>query len=200
MYCVSIDLDEMMSNKESDIQNLTGRILLATPNISDAYIRKSMVYICEHSAEGAMGLIINKILPDLNLLQILTKIRFCDIGNVKIHIGGDRDLDKCFILHTNANLSENTVFIHDNIFLTTCDNMMKSLSFVMSESVRKILCLGCYRWDSQQLENEVTSNYWIPIQADEALIFGDPLADKWSKAFLKIGLHSCLFLDKFGRA
>ncbi len=189
-----------MSNRENDIRNLTGKILLATPNISDTYISKSMVYICEHSDKGAMGVIVNKILPEMSLLQIFTKINSRDIGNVKIHIGGDRDIDKGYILHTNNNLSENTIFVHDNIFMTTCDNVVKSFAFMMGESERKILCLGCYRWDPLQLENEVASNYWIPIHADEALIFGNPCADKWSKAFLKIGLHFPLFLDKFGRA
>ena len=189
-----------MSNRENDIQNLTGKILLATPNISDIYIRRSMVYICEHSDAGVMGVIINKILPETRLLQILTRIELGDIGNAKIHIGGDRDIDKCYIVHTTKNLSENTMLVQDNIFLTVCDNVVKSFAFVMGEPERKILCLGCYRWDFGQLEKEVTSNYWIPIQADEALIFGDPFADKWSKAFLKIGLRSPLFLDRFGRA
>jgi len=190
----------MMSNRENDIQNLTGKILLATPNLSDEYVRRSMVYICEHSDAGAMGVIINKILPETHLLQILTRIELGDIGDVKIHIGGDRDVDKCYILHTNKNLSENTIPIQDNIFLTTCDSVARTFSFVMDEPERKILCMGCYRWDSEKLEKEITSNYWIPIQADEALIFGDPFADKWSKAFLKIGLRSPLFLDRFGRA
>ncbi len=200
MYNTSIDLDEMMSNRESDIRDLTGRILLATPNIPDIYMRKSMVYICRHSNGEALGLVVNKILPEINLLQILTKGSLGDAGNIKIHIGGDQDIDKCYILHTNQNLSENTIFVRDNIFMTTCDDLMKSFSFVMSKSERKILCLGCYRWGAQELENEVSSNYWIPIPSDEALIFGDSRTDKWSKAFLKIGLRSPLFLDKFGKA
>ena len=200
MYHISIDLDGMMSNRENDIQDLTGKILLATPNISNAYMSKSMVYICEHSDKGAMGVVINKILPNMNLLQIFTKMNFGDIGDVEIRIGGDRDIDKGYILHTNKNISENTIAVRDNIRITTCDNLVNTFAFIMGESERKILCVGCYRWDSQQLENEITSNYWIPIRADEALIFGDSCADKWSKAFLKIGLRFPLFLDKFGRA
>jgi len=200
VYRISIDLDGMMSNRENDIQDLTGKILLAAPNISDAYVSKSMVYICEHSDKGAMGVIINKVLPNISLLQIFTRMNFADIENMKIHIGGNRDIDKGYILHTNKNISENTILVHDNILMTTCDNIVNSFAFMMGESERKILCLGCYRWDSQELENEVASNYWIPICADEALIFGDPCADKWGKAFLKIGLHFPLFLDKFGRA
>ena len=122
------------------------------------------------------------------------------LPGVQQRVRKGRDVDKCYVLHTNKNLSENTVSVQDNIFLTVCDNVARTFSFVMDEPERKILCLGCYRWDSGKLEKEITSNYWIPIQADEALIFGDPFADKWSKAFLKIGLRSPLFLDRFGRA
>lgn len=187
-----------MSNRESDIQDLTGKILLATPNVSDAYMNKSMVFVCKHSSEGAVGVIINKIIPEMSFT---TQIKLSDIvGNIKIHIGGNKDLDNCYILHTNNNLSENTISIDNNIFLTVCSDIIKSLEFVSKEPKRKILCLGCYNWDPLQLENEIAENYWIPIPADEALIFGDSLATKWSKAFLKIGLNSHLFLDKSGRA
>jgi len=187
-----------MSNRESDIQDLTSRILLATPNISDAYMNKSMVFVCKHSSEGAVGVIINKIIPKLSLV---TQIKLDDIvGDVSIHIGGNKDLDNCYILHTNSNLSEDTIAVDNNIFLTVCSDIIKSLEFVNKDPKRKILCLGCCCWDPQQLENEIAANYWIPIPADEALIFGDSLATKWSKAFLKIGLHSHLFLDKSGRA
>ena len=198
MYYVIISLSEIMSNRENDLQNLTGKVLLATPNISDAYVHKSIVFICKHSKEGALGVIVNKIIPQL---PFVTHMKLDDIiGNAKIHIGGNTDIDNCYILHTNSNLSGNTIPICDDIFLTRCDDIVRSLSFVNNEPERKILCLGCYNWDPQQLENEITSNYWIPIPADEALIFGSSYVDKWDKAFLKIGLHSSLFLNKSGIA
>jgi putative transcriptional regulator len=188
----------MMSNRESDIQDLTGKILLATPSISDDYINKSMILICKHSSEGAVGVIINKIIPETSFI---TQIKLSDIiGDIKIHIGGNKDLDNCYILHTNNNLSENTISVDNNIYLTTCSDIIKSIEFVNKEPKRKMLCLGCCCWDPGQLENEIASNYWVPIPSDEALIFGDSLATKWDKAFLKIGLHSHLFLDKSGRA
>ena len=187
-----------MSNRKNDIRNLAGEILLATPNISDAYVPKSMVFVYQHNNDGASGVIINKIIPDF---PFVPQIKLGDIiGNVKIHMGGNQDLDNCYIIHTNPNLSENTTLIRDNIFLTICSDIIKSLAFVNNEPERKILTLGCYHWDAQQLEEEIASNYWIPIPADEALIFGDPLADKWSKAFLKIGLRSSVFLDHPGTA
>lgn len=187
-----------MSNRGNDLQNLTGKVLLATPNISDAYIHKSIVFICKHSKKGACGVIVNKIIPQL---PFITHMKLDDIiGNAKIHMGGNTDLDNCYILHTNRNLSDNTISVCDDIFLTKCDDIVRSLSFVNNEPERKILCLGCYNWGPQQLENEITSNYWIPIPADEALIFGSSSVDKWNKAFLKIGLHSYMFLDKSGIA
>ena len=63
-----------------------------------------------------------------------------------------------------------------------------------------MLCMGCCLWEADQLEEEVASGYWVPIEADEALIFGDPRADKWSKALLKIGSHSNVFAEAAGNA
>lgn len=185
----------------NDIQNLTGRILLSTPIMNEGRVNKSMILVCEHSKDGAMGLIINKILPELNLISILNKFDDSLVDELVIYLGGDKSLDKCFILHTDDRQpSDNTKTIQNNLFLTTSNDILKSLTFLSSAPDRRILCVGCYTWESLQLENEVASNYWIPISADEALIFGNPHADKWGKAFLKIGLNYHLFLNKFGNA
>lgn len=190
-----------MSNKDSDIQNLTGRILLSTPSAREGRVNKSMIFICEHGEKGAMGVTINKILPELNLISILNKFDDSLEKELIIHLGGDKSLDKCFILHTNeTQLFSGTRPVHNNLFLTISDDILKSLTFLNKNPERKILCVGCCTWEAFQLEEEVSSNYWIPIVADEALIFGDPHIDKWSKAFLKIGLNSSLFLDKTGNA
>lgn len=190
-----------MCNRTNDLRNLTGKILLTTPNVSDAYMPESMVLVCKHTKKGAMGVIINKPLHEWSILALRMQ---CDIDdaleNVKLYTGGNQNLETCYILHTNRNLTKDTICIKKNLYLTSNDDLVKSINFVKNDSERKILCLGCYRWESSQLEKEIISNLWIPIDADEALIFGDPSADKWSKGFLKIGLHSSLLLSKFGTA
>ena len=191
-----------------DIQNLKGKILLSSPSSVNGYLEKAMIFVCRHSEEGAMGLIINRLisnrisqLPIFKQLLINSHDSADPILNANIHIGGDREIETCFILHSNKNLIENTEAIDDNILLTTNEDAVESLNFVINNYPEQtILCFGCQIWEEHQLEKEITANQWIPIPADVALIFGNPYVDKWSKAFLKIGLHSTFFVDRSGKA
>ncbi len=190
-----------MCNRANDLRNLTGKILLITPNVSDVYIPESMVLVCKHTKKGAMGVVINKPLHELGLLALRMQ---CDIEddlmNVKLYTGGNQNLETCYILHTNRNLTRDTFCVKKNLYLTTSDDLVEAINFINQDPERKIICLGCYFWEAAQLEKEILSNLWVPIDADEALIFGYPSVDKWSKAFLKIGLNASLLLDKFGTA
>ncbi len=192
-----------MNNRNNDLQNLTGYILLATPTIVSEYLSQSMIYICDHSKDGAMGVVINKLIPDVHILNIFRKWKLgnndSSFKDLHIHFGGMDEIDKCFIIHSDDCMVKNSQIIKNHTALTISDDIIKS--FITSGGPkRKILCMGCCTWTNGQLENEIASNYWIPIPADEALIFGDPFSDKWGKAFLKIGLHSKLFSDKSGNA
>ncbi len=195
-----------MNNKDmrnNRLTNLTGYILLSSPNMISNYLNRSMIYICDHSNDGALGVVINKLIPDINILSILKRL---NIKNEQImdsfpliYFGGIEEIDKCFIVHSDECMIKYSQIINNHIALTISDNFVKSFT-ELSESKRKIVCIGCYTWSKSQLENEIASNYWIPIPADEALIFGNPFVDKWSKAFLKIGMNSKLFLNQRGNA
>ena len=188
-----------MSKKRNDLQKLTGSILLATPTISTDYLQKTMIYICEHSEDGAMGLVINKLIPDANIINTIRKLRDNLLGDINIYFGGMEEIDKCFILYSDDNATFANNIIKDQIALTISDDILKTVT-TFGGPERKIICMGCCTWSSGQLENEIAENNWIPIPADEALIFGDPRSDKWSKAFLKIGLRSKLFVHTAGNA
>jgi putative transcriptional regulator len=190
-----------MSNVKNDIENLTGKILLATPAISNEYLSKSMVFICSHDRTGAMGLVINKPIPNMDIKSLLQKLQVNSDGleNLEMHFGGLEETDRCFILHSDDYLASESTRIKNNIALTINTDIIRA-STSNSGPQKKIICIGCCMWEVEQLENEVASSYWIPIESDEALIFGDPRADKWSKALLKIGLHTNLFLNMSGTA
>ncbi|MDR0677193.1 MAG: YqgE/AlgH family protein [Holosporaceae bacterium] len=185
----------------SDIRNLTGKILIATPSVPNVYLNKTMVYICSHNKNGAMGIVINKLIPNMNVRDILEKlgINSPNVENLNIHFGGPEEIDKCFVLHTDdCNIME-SVSVTDRISLTLSGDIIK---IMMSEGgpKRKLLCMGCCVWYAEQLENEVASSYWVSIDSDEALIFGDAKSDKWSKALLKIGSLSTFFSNSQGNA
>ncbi len=198
MYCNTV---KYMSNVKNDIENLTGKILLATPAISNEYLNKSMVFICSHDRTGAMGLVINKPIPNMDIKSLLQKLQVNSDGleNLEMHFGGLEETDRCFILHSDDYLASESTRIKDNIALTINTDIIRA-STSNGGPQKKIICIGCCMWEVEQLENEVASSYWIPIESDEALIFGDPRADKWSKALLKIGLHTNLFLNMSGTA
>ena len=198
MYCNTV---KYMSNVKNDIENLTGKILLATPAISNEYLNKSMVFICSHDRTGAMGLVINKPIPNMDIKSLLQKLKINSDGleNLEMHFGGPEETDRCFILHSDDYIASESTRIKNNIALTINTDIIRA-STSKDGPQKKIICIGCCMWEVEQLENEVASSYWIPIESDEALIFGDPRADKWSKALLKIGLHTNLFLNMSGTA
>jgi putative transcriptional regulator len=161
-----------------------------------------MVYICSHDKNGAMGIVVNKLIPNMNIKDILEKlnIKSDSFENLDTYFGGAEEINRCFILHSDDYLSSESTIISDNIALTINADIIRLITSGRGCPQKKILCMGCCLWDTDQLENEVASSYWIPIESDEALIFGDPKADKWSKALLKIGFQTSLFLDTHGNA
>lgn len=190
-----------MISIDNDIQNLTGKILVSTSSISKEYLNKSMIFVCSHDKNGAMGVIINKLIPNMNMKDLLTKLEINrkNIKNIDIHFGGREEIDRCFVLHSDDCLVIDSTIITKNIAMTINTDIIKAITSSV-DSKKKIFCLGCCLWDSEQLENEVASSHWIPIEADEALIFGDPNTDKWSKALLKIGSQTTLFSNIHGNA
>jgi putative transcriptional regulator len=190
-----------MKNINNDIQNLLGKILLSTPSISNEYLNKSMVLVCSHDKNGAMGVVINKLIPNMSIKSILErlKINSDDIENIDTYFGGPEEIDRCFILHSDDYLSQESTIVSNNIALTINSDVIRAMTSSGGPQ-KKILCMGCCIWDAEQLENEVASSYWIPIEPDEALIFGDPKVDKWSKALLKIGSQTSVFSDTHGTA
>lgn len=201
IYDAIIDLVEFMNNNSNDISNLIGKILLSTSSISNEYLTKSMVFVCSHDKNGAMGIVINKLIPNMSIRSVLEKLKIKsnETNNVEIYFGGNKEIDRCFTLHSNDYLADGSTVISNNIALTINVDIVKALISRGGPS-RKMLCMGCCIWEPYQLENEVASSYWIPIEADEALIFGDPHADKWSKALLKIGSNTNVFSDFHGNA
>lgn len=193
-----------MSKLKNDIENLTGKILLATPAISNEYLNRSMVLVCSQDDSGAMGLIINKPIPNMNIKKLMKKLNLDSNGleNLDVYFGGLEETDRCFVLHSDEYISEESTIIRDGVALTINSDVIRASFFGgWNQGPReKVICIGCCIWEADQLENEVASSYWIPVESDEALIFGNPKADKWSKALLKIGVHTSLFSRESGNA
>jgi putative transcriptional regulator len=185
----------------NDIRNLTGKVLLSTLSDSNNYLNKSMIYVCSHDKNGAMGVVINKLIPNIDIGGLLKSLKLNNkkLGNLNIHFGGMEEIGRYFILHSDDYMSQYSTLINSPIALTINKDILNMLTSEGGPS-KKLICIGCCIWDADQLENEVASSYWIPIKQDEALIFGDSKADKWSKALLKIGSNTNMFSEIHGNA
>jgi putative transcriptional regulator len=137
----------------------------------------------------------------MNIFSILERLQVSteSVENLEIHFGGLEEMNKCFILHSDDYMSSGSKLIVNNIAVSMNEDVTK-VATSSGGPKKKLLCMGCCIWVPEQLENEVASSYWIPIDADEALIFGDSSVDKWSKALLKIGSSTNLFSDFQGNA
>jgi putative transcriptional regulator len=160
-----------------------------------------MVYVCSHDRNGAMGVVINKLIPNLDIGGLLKNLRTKNKGlaNLNIHFGGGEEIDRCFVLHSDDYMSHNSQLIGNHVALTINKDILNVITANGGPS-KKLICIGCCIWDRDQLEDEVASSYWVPVDQDEALIFGDPKVDKWSKALMKIGSKTNMFSDVQGSA
>lgn len=185
------------------IPNLQGKLLIATPEMDDEFFARSVIYICEHSSQGVMGLMISSP-TDLSVLELLTRMDF-QMANQRNYTedqmvlsGGPVSQDRGFILHTKTEQS----FLHsypidDRISLTTSGDILET--FGTENAPEKFLvCLGCATWKNDQLEQEIARNYWIYAPSSEKILFETGYLDRWNEANELLGITA--ILGKAGRA
>lgn len=189
-----------------DIMNLTNHFLVAMPSMKDPYFQHSVIYICEHNEEGAMGLIINSPI-DITVGGMLKQV---DIESAypqsqtkslkePVFNGGPVSEDRGFILHRPKDHYESSVRMTDDIAVTTSKDILTVLG-TDAEPQGYIVALGYSGWEAGQLENELSDNSWLTIEADSDLIFNTPTRDKWNKAIQKLGIDPVQLSGESGHA
>lgn len=183
--------------------NLQGQLLIATPDMDDAYFDRSVIYICDHNEQGAMGLMINSP-TDLSVMELLAKMDFL-MANERTYAkdqlvlsGGPVSQDRGFIVHTYTpkNLIH-TYPINDDISLTTSGDILDT--FGREDAPEKfIVCLGCCTWKAGQIEEEIAKNYWQVAPVSEKILFETGYLDRWSEAYEWLGFST--IPAKAGRA
>jgi len=178
---------------------LNGQLLVAMPDMADQYFAKSVIYLCAHSEDGAMGIILNqpsqiKSFPDLLVqLQIIApqdRIRLpTQIGQFPVLSGGPVQTDRGFILHTpDFHLDQSTMSIDDSVSLTATIDVLRAIASGDGPS-RAMMALGYAGWDPGQLENEIQHNGWLHCPADPALVFDHEISTKYARALRSIGVE-----------
>lgn len=189
---------------------LDGKMLIAMPGMRDERFTKSVIYVCAHSNEGAMGIIVNKPAPDVDFPQLLVKLNVIpekeriqlpvDARSVTVLKGGPVETQRGFVLHSADYFMENsTLPIDDGVCLTATLDVLKAIATGTGPE-KAVLALGYAGWAPGQLENEMRENGWLHCGADKDLIFGADIRDKYDKALLKLGVHPGMLSSEAGRA
>lgn len=170
-------------------QTLEGKLLLAMPGMQDPRFFRSVIYMCSHSKEGAMGIAINKPTENLNFSQLLKqlKIKAKAVKEIPIHAGGPVETGRGFVLHSADYVHNSTLKISDTVHLSATVDILKSLAEGTGPK-NFLLALGYAGWGGGQLENELGRNSWLSVDADEAVIFDCPVEEKWARAMACVGV------------
>lgn len=182
--------------------DLTGKLLIAMPFLSDPRFSHTVIYICGHDEQGAMGLIVNKGLPAVTFEELLEQMDV-DISiirnQVPIHYGGPVEVGRGFVLHSNDYMTESTVMIDNGFAMTATLDILRAMA--TNEGPRQtLLALGYVGWGAGQLEHEIQENGWLTIDANTELIFNSDLDSKWRMALATLGIDPASLSFEIGHA
>lgn len=189
---------------------LEGQLLLAMPTMSDKRFARSVIYLCAHSEEGAMGLIINQrashiTAPDLlERLGIETRLPDDEIAgdvlSLPIQVGGPVETGRGFVLHSGDYFAEDsTLSIESGICLTATIDILKAIAEGRGPK-SALLALGYSGWSPGQLESEIQANGWLSCPADPDIVFGADLEAKYARAMAKMGINLSHLVSDAGHA
>jgi putative transcriptional regulator len=189
---------------------LDGQMLLAMPGMLDERFSRTVIYVCAHSAEGAMGIVINKPAADLNFSDLLVQLDIIPeadrirlpqrVGRMQVLMGGPVETSRGFVLHSpDFYLDQSTLPIDERVCLTATIDILRAIA--KGEGPRSaVLALGYAGWSAGQLESEIQGNGWLNCPADPELIFSSPLESKYDLALRKLGIDPAMLSTDAGHA
>ena len=189
---------------------LDGQMLIASPGMQDERFARSLIYVCAHSSEGAMGIVVNHPAPHISFADLLVKLDVIPAaekiqlpsgaGDVTVLRGGPVETERGFVLHSADFFIENsTLPIDEGICLTATLDILKAIARGDGPA-SAILALGYAGWAPGQLENEMQQNGWLHCSADRELIFGTEIDAKYERAMQKIGIRPGMLSNDVGHA
>lgn len=182
---------------------LDGQILIAMPSMRDPRFQRALVYLCAHSAEGAMGLVVNREAGDLTLGDLYGTLEIplgAALGDVRVRYGGPVEPGRGFVLHSaDYESPEATMRVAEGIAMTATLDVLQAIG--RGHGPRDaIVALGYAGWAPGQLEAELRHNGWLTCEADRELLFGDEQPEKWERALRKLGISASMLVSPGGTA
>ncbi len=187
--------------------NLTNHFLIAMPSLSDELFGRSVVFMCEHSERGALGLVINKP-SDILLPRLFEKVDLPmgrdDLLEQPVFQGGPVQTERGFVLHEavsgeGESVYASTLSIPGGLEMTTSKDVLEAMASGAGPR-RVFVSLGYASWGQGQLESEITENSWLTVEADPALIFDAPVAERYERAMALLGLQPWMLSPDAGHA
>jgi len=180
----------------------SGQLLIAMPGMRDERFAKTVIYMCAHTEEGAMGLVLNQVLESLTFPDLLEQLEI-DEGDatdlVPLHFGGPVEAGRGFVLHTSDYRQDATLEVDDGVALTATVDILKAIARGYGPR-KSLLALGYAGWGPGQLDNEIRANGWLQAPANPELIFGIDYDDKCEQAIATLGINHRMLSDEAGHA
>jgi putative transcriptional regulator len=184
------------------MQSLQNYFLVAMPTIDDSLFERSLIYVCEHNENGAMGIVLN-IELDLDIGQLLTQMKLGNstlwLSDKPVMSGGPIHTDRGFVLHTPMDGFHASLPLTDELMMTSSADILSTLG-TSAEPKQYMIALGYAGWEAGQLEQELLDNTWLTIPASSDIIFNTPVEERWLAASRTLGIDIWQLAPQAGHA
>ena len=191
-----------MSDISQDGSYVTGQLLIAMPGMRDERFAKSVIYMCAHSEEGAMGLVLNQRLDSLTFAELISQLELDEkhlSRDVPVHFGGPVESGRGFVLHTSDYQQDATLEVVNGVALTATVDILKAIAQGKGPQ-KSLLALGYAGWGPGQLDMEIRANGWLQVPSDSEIIFDIEPNTKWERAIQRLGIDPRMLSDDVGHA
>jgi len=195
-------MPEKTMSEQKTTDDFVGQVLLAMPAMSDPRFERSVIYVCAHNEDGAMGIVINKTLDSIDFRELLSHLDIPtgeNADDVAMHFGGPVENQRGFVVHSEDYRHAETLVVDKGIGLTATVDILRDLASGTGPQ-DAILALGYAGWGPGQLESEFQENAWLLVPASRELLFDIANDDKWEHAFNSIGVDLSVLSGTAGRA
>jgi putative transcriptional regulator len=192
----------MTLTNEPDEGYLTGQLLIAMPGLHDARFARTVIYMCAHNEDGAMGLVINRLIGAITFPDLLRQLGIEPTGltdEIRVHFGGPVESGRGFVLHSSDYLQEGSLNVDGKVVLTATIDILHDIAAGLGPRQR-LMALGYAGWGPGQLDSEIQANGWLNADADDDIVFGQDLESKWERAISKLGVQVSNLSDAAGHA
>jgi len=181
---------------------LEGQLLIAMPTMGDARFERTVIFLCAHSAQGAMGLVVNKLANQITFRELLDQLSVDAPAvqrDIRVHFGGPVETGRGFVLHSADYQQDSTLLVGQQVGLTATVDILRAIADGAGPRLG-LLALGYAGWAPGQLDSEIQANGWLNAPADLEILFDGELETKWERALHKVGVDVSFLSSDAGHA